>query len=48
MWHAWENKKAYMGLVGKPGEKIPLEKIVSNIKTDLSVIGCYRHFRFKS
>jgi len=34
-----ENKNAYMGSVGKPGEKKPLEKLVGNIKTDLNATG---------
>jgi hypothetical protein len=34
-----ENKNAKMGLVGKPGEKKLLEKLVGNIKTYLNAIG---------
>jgi hypothetical protein len=39
MWHTWENKNAYMGLVGKPGEKKPLEKLEGNSNTDLNATG---------
>jgi len=35
-----ENKNAYIGFVGKPGEKKTLEQLVGNNKTDLDANGC--------
>ena len=53
-----ENTNVYIGFVGKPGEKKPLEQLVGNNKTDLNANRCvtgisgsspdmYRRFMFK-